>query len=279
MTKQELFQQIKAKKSFLCIGLDTDFNKIPEHLKNHDCPVFEFNKAIIDSTHQMTVAYKLNAAFYECRGSEGLNDLAWTVEYLHSIHPEIMVIVDAKRGDIGNTSTMYAKYAFEYLDADALTIAPYMGEDSVTPFLAYPGKWSILLALTSNEGSFDFQLLEDCEGMKFYEHVLTTSQRWPNASSENMMYVVGATRADELENIRQIVPNHFLLVPGVGKQGGSLEEVARYGLNGNCGLLVNSSRGIIFASKGEDFAEAAQAAAHAVQTEMETYLREARLID
>ena len=273
MTKDynQLFEQIKAKKSFLCVGLDSDIAKIPAHLLGEDDPVFAFNRAIIDATADVAVAYKPNIAFYESRGVEGWRSLERTMEYLHTNYPEIFTIADAKRGDIGNTSRMYAKAFLETLDFDSITVAPYMGEDSVTPFLEYPGKWVILLALTSNKGAFDFQFFEE-EGEKLYERVLRKSQEWGDAS--RMMYVVGATKADMLEGIRRIVPDHFLLVPGVGAQGGSLEEVAKYGMNARCGLLVNSSRGIIFADHTENFAARAGEEARKLQRDMERLLAE-----
>ncbi len=271
MNYTQLFEQIKKKKSFLCVGLDSDIAKIPAHLLTAEDPVFEFNKAIIDATAAVTIAYKPNIAFYESRGVEGWLSLEKTVEYIKQNYPEIFTIADAKRGDIGNTSQMYAKAFLETLNFDSITVAPYMGEDSVTPFLQYEGKWVILLALTSNKGAFDFQFF-DSEGEKLYEKVLKKSQDWGNA--EKIMYVVGATKADMLEGIRKIVPDHFLLVPGVGAQGGSLEEVARYGMNAHCGLIVNSSRGIIFADKTEHFAVRAGEEARKLQKDMERLLKE-----
>lgn len=274
MTKKELIQNIQTKKSFLCIGLDTDINKIPRHLLEKEDPIFEFNKAIIDATHDLCVAYKPNTAFYESRGAEGWKSLEKTMQY---IPDNIFTIADAKRGDIGNTSGMYAKAFFEQMNFDSITVAPYMGEDSVTPFLAYKNKWVILLALTSNKGANDFQTsitLHGGEGKEetkhLFEQVLETSQQW--ADDQNMMYVVGATKAKMLKQVREIVPNHFLLIPGVGEQGGSLEEVAKAGINEDCGLLVNSSRGIIYAGDGEDFAEKARAAAQTLQKEMQSFL-------
>lgn len=275
MDYNQLFEQIKKKKSFLCVGLDSDLAKIPAHLSGAEDPVFEFNKAIIDATADVTVAYKPNIAFYESRGVEGWLSLEKTVKYIKSHYPEIFTIADAKRGDIGNTSQMYAKAFLQTLDFDSITVAPYMGEDSVTPFLQYEGKWVILLALTSNKGAFDFQFFES-EGEKLYEKVLKKSQDWGNA--QNMMYVVGATKADMLGDIRKIVPDHFLLVPGVGAQGGSLEEVAKYGMNAHCGLLVNSSRGIIFADKTENFASRAGEEARKLQQDMERLLKEGKVI-
>ncbi len=271
MNKDELFRSIKEKRSFLCVGLDTDIRKIPEHLKNHSDPVFSFNKEIIDATARYTVAYKPNLAFYESLGWQGWQSLEKTVRYVRENHPGTFLIADAKRGDIGNTSGLYARAFFDKLGFDAVTVAPYMGEDSVKPFMEYPGRWVILLALTSNKGASDFQYIENKEtGDRLFENVLKTSQNW--GTSENMMYVAGATRAEELKEIRKIVPGHFLLVPGVGAQGGSLEEVARNGMNSQCGLLVNSSRGIIYASSGEDFARKAGEAARKIQKEMEDLL-------
>lgn len=267
MTKEELFNQIKQKNSYLCIGLDTDLSKIPSHLLEKEDPIFEFNKAIIDATKDLCVAYKPNIAFYEALGENGWNSLRKTIEY---IPQEIFTIADAKRGDIGNTSNYYAKAFFESFDFDSITVAPYMGEDSVKPYLEYSGKWTILLALTSNAGAFNFQTLETQNGTKVYEEVLKQSSSW--GSSENLMYVVGATKASYIEEIRRIVPDNFLLVPGVGAQGGSLEEVTAAGMNKYCGLLINSSRGIIYASKEEDFAEAARHSAQLIQKEMASYL-------
>lgn len=278
MTKQELFENIQRKKSFLCVGLDTDVNKIPEHLFDEsEDSIFEFNKAIIDATADLCVAYKPNLAFYESLGLEGWEVLERTVDYIRENYPDQFIIADAKRGDIGNTSAMYARTFFGNMDFDSVTVAPYMGEDSVTPFLTYEGKWVTLLALTSNKGAFDFQLMKDkATGDLLYEKVLKTSLNW--GTDENMMYVVGATKAEMLTNVRAIVPDHFLLVPGVGAQGGSLEEVAKYGLNSTCGLLVNSSRQIIYASSEKDFAGAARTEALRVQTEMEFILNQAELI-
>jgi len=278
MTKQELFENIQRKKSFLCVGLDTDVNKIPEHLfDDSEDPIFEFNKAIIDATADLCVAYKPNLAFYESLGLEGWEILERTVDYIRENYPDQFIIADAKRGDIGNTSAMYARTFFGNMDFDSVTVAPYMGEDSVTPFLTYEGKWVTLLALTSNKGALDFQLMKDkATGDLLYEKVLKTSSTW--GTDENMMYVVGATKAEMLTDVRAIVPEHFLLVPGVGAQGGSLEEVAKYGLNSTCGLLVNSSRQIIYASSEKDYAEAARAEAQRVQTEMEFILNQAELI-
>ena len=266
MTKTELFEQIKKKESFLCIGLDTDPNKIPAHLLYEEDPIFAFNKEIIDATADLCVAYKPNTAFYESLGVKGWIALAKTVHYIRTHYPEQFIITDAKRGDIGNTSAMYAKTFLEELDVDAVTVAPYMGEDSVTPFLTYENKWVVLLALTSNKGSFDFQLLKDDKGVQLFEKVLTKSQEW--ADDQNMMYVVGATQGKAFETIRKHVPNHFLLVPGVGAQGGSLQDVCKYGMNSECGLLVNSSRGIIYADSTVDFAEGARNAARTLQIQM-----------
>jgi len=278
MTKQDLFENIQRKKSFLCVGLDSDVNKIPEHLFDEsEDPIFEFNKAIIDATADLCVAYKPNLAFYESIGLEGWDILERTVEYIRTNYPDQFIIADAKRGDIGNTSAMYARTFFGNMNFDAVTVAPYMGEDSVTPFLTYGDKWVILLALTSNKGAFDFQFNESKEtGERLFETVLKTSQKWGN--DENMMYVVGATKAEMLSDIRKIIPNHFLLVPGVGAQGGSLQDVAKYGMNNTCGLLVNSSRQIIYASSEADYAQQARAEATKVQLEMEHLLSQAELI-
>ena len=270
MNRSELVNQIKTKRSFLCVGLDTDLKKMPEHLLKEEDPIFAFNKAIIDATADYCVSYKPNLAFYEAFGVKGLISFEKTIKYLKDNYPNHFIVADAKRGDIGNTSTMYARTFFDEYDVDSLTVAPYMGEDSVTPFLGYEGKWVILLALTSNKGSHDFQLTEDNNGERLFEKVLRTSQNWGNA--DNMMYVVGATQGRMFEDIRKIVPNHFLLVPGVGAQGGSLEEVCKYGMNKDCGLLVNSSRGIIYASKGEDFAEQAAKNAKELQQQMDKEL-------
>jgi len=266
MTRAELVAQIKAKKSFLCVGLDTDLDKIPKHLLDCEDPIFEFNKQIIDATKDLCVAYKPNLAFYESLGIKGWQSLQKTLDY---IPKDIFTIADAKRGDIGNTSSMYAKAFFENMDFDSVTVAPYMGKDSVQPFFVYENKWVILLALTSNVGGKDFQLIES-DGKPLYQQVLETSSEW--GTDANMMYVVGATRADWLGEIRKTIPNHFLLVPGVGAQGGSLEEVAKYGMNKDCGLLVNSSRGIIYASSGTDFAEAAREKAKELQEQMKQEL-------
>ena len=266
MNRKQLIEEIFSKKSFLCVGLDTDTKKIPEHLLNTDDPIFEFNRAIIDATAPYCVAYKPNLAFYESAGLKGMAAFERTIAYLTEVYPNHFVIADAKRGDIGNTSSMYARTFFEEYRLDAVTVAPYMGEDSVMPFLEYAGKWVILLALTSNKGSRDFQLTADAKGERLFEKVLQTSQHWGN--DENMMYVVGATQGKMFEDIRRIVPNHFLLVPGVGVQGGSLHEVCRFGLNKDCGLLVNSSRGIIYADNTPAFASAAAEKARELQQEM-----------
>ena len=274
MTREELINAIQKKQSFLCVGLDSDINKIPQHLRNEEDAIFLFNKAIIDATLPYTVAYKPNLAFYESAGIKGLMQLKKTMDYLHSLDDKVFTIADAKRGDIGNTSQQYAK---AFLDPqgdfnfDAITVAPYMGADSVQPFMVYPDKWVIVLALTSNKGAYGFQLTTDAEGSPLYQRVLETSRQW-GGNDDNMMYVVGATKAEMLSDVRRIVPGAFLLVPGVGAQGGSLEEVCRYGLNKDCGLLVNSSRGIIYASNGEDFAEAAAREAQKLQQQMAAVL-------
>ena len=284
MTREELIQQIRQKQSFLCVGLDTDLDKMPTCLDekvrkdfDEDEQIFgkllTFNAAIIDATAPYCVAYKPNLAFYEAYGLEGMAAFECTIDYLQEHYPDHFIIADAKRGDIGNTSKMYAKTFFEGYNVDALTVAPYMGEDSVTPFLGYDGKWVILLALTSNKGSHDFQLTEDTHGERLFEKVLKTSQQW--GTEENMMYVVGATQGQMFEDIRRLAPNHFLLVPGVGAQGGSLQEVCRYGMTKDCALLVNSSRGIIYASHGEDFAEVAAQKASELQQEMAEELKKA----
>ena len=275
MNKQELFENIKRKQSFLCVGLDTDIKKIPGHLLKEEDPIFAFNKAIIDATAPYCIAYKPNLAFYESMGVKGWIAFEKTVEYIKKNYPDQFIIADAKRGDIGNTSAMYARTFFEELDIDAVTVAPYMGEDSVTPFLTYEKKWVILLALTSNKGSHDFQLTEDKEGERLFEKVLRKSQEW--ADDKNMMYVVGATQGKMFEDIRKIVPNHFLLVPGIGAQGGSLEEVCRYGMTPECGLIVNSSRAIIYADKSETFAETAGKEAQKVQQQMAEQLLNASI--
>lgn len=270
MTRQELIRNIKTKRSFLCVGLDTDLKKVPAHLLNEEDPIFAFNKAIIDATAAYCVAYKPNLAFYEAFGVKGLMAFEKTVKYIQENYPDQFIIADAKRGDIGNTSAMYARTFFEEYNLDSVTVAPYMGEDSVTPFLGYDGKWVILLALTSNKGSHDFQLTESTDGEKLFQKVLRKSQEW--AGNDQMMYVVGATQGQAFEEIRKIVPDHFLLVPGVGAQGGSLSEVCKYGMTQDCCLLVNSSRAIIYADNTENFANAAAEAAKAVQEEMEAEL-------
>lgn len=266
MERKQLIEQIFTKKSFLCVGLDTDLNKVPKFLLNEEDPIFSFNKAIIDATAPYSIAYKPNLAFYECYGLKGMEAFEKTITYLKENYPHHFIIADAKRGDIGNTSKMYAQTFFREYNVDALTIAPYMGEDSVKPFLEYEGKWVILLALTSNKGSHDFQLFEDKEGMRLFEQVLTKSQKW--GTTENLMFVVGATQGSLFADIRKLAPNSFLLVPGVGAQGGSLQEVCKYGMNKDCGLLVNSSRGIIYASSDENFAEIAGEKAKELQQEM-----------
>jgi orotidine-5'-phosphate decarboxylase len=275
MNHLQLFNNIVQKRSFLCVGLDSEIEKIPSFLKKLKDPVFEFNKRIIDATERYAVAYKPNVAFYESLGSDGWISLEKTVKYIRKMYPEIFIIADAKRGDIGNTSKMYAKAFLENMPFDAVTVAPYMGEDSVSPFLSYNEKWVVLLALTSNKGADDFQY-HDEDGIKLFERVLTVSQKW--GTINNLMYVVGATRAEMLKDIRKIVPDHFLLVPGVGAQGGSLSEVANYGMTNKCGLLVNSSRGIIFADSTENFAKVAAEKAKEMQVEMERYLSERNLL-
>ena len=270
MNRIELIEQIKTKKSFLCVGLDTDLKKIPQHLLNENDAIYTFNKNIIDATAPYCVAYKPNLAFYEAFGVKGMIAFEKTINYLNKYYPNHFIIADAKRGDIGNTSKMYARTFFEEYDVDALTVAPYMGEDSVTPFLGYDGKWVILLALTSNKGSNDFQLTTDTEGERLFDKVIRKSQQWGNI--DNMMYVVGATQGKMFEDIRKVAPESFLLVPGVGAQGGSLEEVCRYGMTKDCGLLVNSSRGIIYASDGEDYAEVAAQKAKELQEQMASEL-------
>jgi len=283
MNREELFNLIKRKKSYLCVGLDSDIDKIPEHLKLMKDPVYEFNKAIIDATLPYAVAYKPNVAFYESRGAEGWVSLEKTINYLNGFKDEVFTIADAKRGDIGNTSRMYAKTFFEHLNFDSITVSPYMGSDSIEPFLEFKDKWVIVLALTSNQGSNDFQMMKQSYGdtlekfgirsifrKKLYEKVISVSQNW--GTTDNLMYVVGATKSEYLTGVRVVAPDHFLLVPGVGAQGGSLEEVAAYGMNDRCGILVNSSRGIIFASKEKDFAEVAATKAQELQQKMEKSL-------
>jgi orotidine-5'-phosphate decarboxylase len=269
MKVNDLIHQIRVKKSFLCIGLDVDLSKIPQHLLELEDPIFEFNKAIIDATHDLCVSYKPNTAFYEAYGIKGWQSLQKTINYINKNYPEIFTIADAKRGDIGNTSTMYAKAFFEDLNFDSVTVAPYMGKDSVEPFLDFENKHTIILALTSNEGAFDFQT-KNVDGKELYKVVIETSKTWKNA--QNLMYVIGATKAEYFEEIRKIIPNSFLLVPGVGAQGGSLQEVCKYGMNDTIGLLINSSRGIIYASNGLDFAEKARNEARKMQMEMEVIL-------
>ncbi|MCD8030648.1 MAG: orotidine-5'-phosphate decarboxylase [Bacteroides sp.] len=271
MNKQQLIENIKRKRSFLCVGLDTDIKKIPVHLLTEEDPIFAFNKAIIDATADLCIAYKPNLAFYESLGVKGWIAFEKTVKYLREVYPDQFIIADAKRGDIGNTSEMYARSFFDELDIDSVTVAPYMGEDSVKPFLIYPDKWVILLALTSNKGSQDFQLTADANGERLFEKVLRKSQEW--ADDQQMMYVVGATQGQAFEEIRRIVPDHFLLVPGVGAQGGSLAEVCKYGMNPSCGLIVNSSRAILYADNSERFSEAAREEAANVQQEMEQELK------
>ncbi len=275
MDKKQLFENIKAKKSFLCVGLDTDIKKIPQHLLKEEDPIFSFNKAIIDATAPYCIAYKPNLAFYESMGVKGWISFEKTIKYLNENYPNHFIIADAKRGDIGNTSAMYARTFFEEMNIDSVTVAPYMGEDSVSPFLTYPNKWVILLALTSNKGSHDFQLTADSNGERLFEKVLRQSQNWGN--DENMMYVVGATQGKMFEDIRKVAPNHFLLVPGIGAQGGSLEEVCKYGMNSTCGLIVNSSRAIIYADSTENFAKVAAEKAKEVQQQMEAELAKASL--
>jgi len=271
MTRNDLYQQILQKKSYLCVGLDSDYSKIPAHLLNLSDPVFEFNRSIIDATASYTVAYKPNLAFYESRGVEGLISLKKTVDYCHENYPDIFLIADAKRGDIGNTAEMYAKSIFEYFGFDSVTLSPYMGKDSIEPFLKYTDKWVIVLALTSNPGAFDFQLIKNAEtGRQLFEDVLYTSASW--GTPDNTMFVVGATKSSFFTQVRQIVPDHFLLVPGVGAQGGSLEDISLSAMNSQVGLLVNSSRGILFASKGEDFASKAAREAQKMQSEMSHWL-------
>ncbi len=276
MTRQELIENIKRKKSFLCVGLDTDIKKIPRHIAEGENPIFTFNKAIIDATAEFCVAYKPNLAFYESFGAEGWVALEQTVKYLRDIYPDQFIIADAKRGDIGNTSQLYARSFFEHLGVDAITVAPYMGQDSVSPFLGYPGKWVILLALTSNKGSHDFQLIKDSEGTPLFEKVITTSQQW--AGTDEMMYVVGATQGKMFEAIRKVAPDSFLLVPGVGAQGGSLEDVCEYGMTDDCGLLVNSSRGIIYSSTETDFAIKAGDEASKLRDQMAEQLKKHGII-
>jgi len=270
MNKAALLEQIKSKRSVLCVGLDTDLEKIPQHLLKEDDPVFAFNKAVIDATAAFTVAYKPNIAFYESMGVKGWQSLEKTIQYLDEKYPEIFTIADAKRGDIGNTSKMYAKAFFENMNFDSVTVAPYMGEDSVTPFLEFPNKWVILLGLTSNKGAFDFQFIENAEGEVLFESVVKKAQEW--ATADQLMFVLGATKTEHLARLRAIAPDHFFLVPGVGAQGGSLEEVLKQATNKDYGVLVNSTRGIIYKSNGLDFAQAAGSAASTLQQEMERLL-------
>lgn len=271
MKRLDLVDQIRLKKSFLCVGLDPDINKLPKHLLGEKNPILEFNKTIIDATAPYTVAYKPNLAFYECEGTLGMEAFEGTVKYIQEKYPEIFIIADAKRGDIGNTAKMYARALFDRAGVDAVTVAPYMGEDSVTPFLEYDGKWTILLALTSNKGSQDFQMIKDENGHRIFERVLKRAQRWGNPT--NLMFVIGATQGQYIADVRKVAPRNFLLVPGVGAQGGSLEEVAEYGMIDECGLLVNSSRGIIYASADEQFADKAAEKAKALADEMSVLLQ------
>lgn len=271
MNRHQLFDQIRQKRSFLCVGLDPDIKKIPEHLLRTDDPLFDFCRGIVDATAPYCVAYKPNLAFFEAQGEAGWQSFEKTVAYIRESYPEQFIIADAKRGDIGNTSAMYARSFFEQSGVDALTVAPYMGRDSVEPFLGYDGRWVVLLALTSNQGSTDFQMLELADGERLFERVLRTSSQW--ADADHMMYVVGATRGSLIGDVRKIVPESFLLIPGVGAQGGSLEDVCRYGMNDLCGLLVNSSRGIIYASSGSDFADAAAEKARGLRDEMDAHLK------
>lgn len=277
MTAHQLFEKIKEKKSFLCIGLDTDLNKLPKILLEHEYPIFEFNRQIIEATVEYTIAYKPNLAFYEMHGAAGWISLEMTVNYLREFHPGVFIIADAKRGDIGNTSGMYAKAFFEKTDFDAVTVSPYMGSDSVIPFLEYKNKWIIILGLTSNKGAEDFQYFKDQNSNRMlFEQVLKTCSTW--GTTDNTMFVVGATKAEMLKKVRDIVPNHFLLIPGIGAQGGSLEEVAKYGLNKKCGLIVNSSRAIIYADCTNDFAKVASIKAKEVQQEMKELLKKNKLV-
>ncbi|MBQ1275738.1 MAG: orotidine-5'-phosphate decarboxylase [Flavobacteriales bacterium] len=276
MNYAQLVSQIKQKKSFLCVGLDPDINKIPQHLLSSQDPLYEFSREIVDATAAYAVAYKPNIAFYEAQGWKGMLSFEKTIEYIRRNYPDIFIIADAKRGDIGNTSAMYARTFFQTMDCDAVTVAPYMGSDSVRPFLEFDNKWVILLALTSNAGAADFQFTESTDGTLLYEKVIKTSQEW--ASHEQLMYVTGATKAEYFTRIRELAPRHFLLVPGVGAQGGSLEDVCRYGLTEDCGLLINSSRGIIYASHGEDYASVAGNEARKIQTQMEKILTDSHII-
>ena len=276
MNAEELFRNIQRKKSYLCVGLDTDYKKIPKMLLDHEYPVFEFNKRIIDATAELAVAYKPNLAFYESLGAAGYMSLEMTITYLRKHYPDLFIIADAKRGDIGNTSRMYAHTYFNTLDCDAITLSPYMGQDSISPFLELDGKWAILLALTSNEGSADFQQVEMPDGQVFYEHVIKKTSSWGTVN--NLMYVVGATKAGMFSRIRKLIPEHFLLVPGVGSQGGSIQQVARHGLNDQCGLLVNASRSILYADVTNRFEEAAHQEAYRLQQQMEQTLAARELL-
>jgi len=271
MNSQDLFKNIQKKRSFLCVGLDTDLNKIPEYLLSKEDPIFEFNKRIVEATAPFTIAYKPNLAFYEFQGAQGWISLQKTVKFIRTNYPDIFLIADAKRGDIGNTSKMYAKAFFHHFGFDAITLSPYMGQDTVTPFLAFEGKWVVMLGLTSNESAAELQMLPLADGKRLFEHVIETSMHWGHEN--NMMYVVGATKAQMLADVRKIVPHHFLLIPGVGEQGGSLEEVVEFGMNSQCGLIVNSSRGIIYADHTQRFAEAAAAKAEDLQQQMEGHLK------
>lgn len=277
MTPEQLFEQIRKKKSFLCVGLDSEMTKIPEHLLSKEDPIFEFNKAIVDATHDFAIAFKPNLAFYEVHGASGWTSLIKTIKYIRKYYPDLFIIADAKRGDIASTARMYAKAYFNSMNCDAVTVSPYLGQDSVTPYLSHEGKWTILLAITSNDSFADFQLIENKEtGNKIFEDVVLKSMHW--GSDANMMYVVGATHPEYFASVRKLVPDHFLLVPGVGEQGGSLATVAEKGLNHRCGLIVNSSRGIIYADITGKFADAARQRAHKLQKEMETILSQAKLI-
>jgi orotidine-5'-phosphate decarboxylase len=276
MTAEELYRNIQQKKSYLCVGLDTDYKKIPRMLLDHEYPVYEFNKRIIDATAEVAIAYKPNLAFYESLGAAGYMSLEMTITYLREHHPDMFIIADAKRGDIGNTSRMYAHSYFHTLDCDAITLSPIMGHDSIAPFLEADGKWAILLALTSNDGAADFQQLKLEDGERFFERVISTSATW--GTINNLMYVVGATRATILSEVRKLIPNHFLLVPGIGQQGGSLGEVAKHGMNDRCGMIVNASRSILYADVTNRFEEAARDEAYRLQQEMELSLRERGLI-
>mgnify|MGYP006282519591 FL=1 len=277
MDTQKLLSEIQRKKSYLCIGLDSDFDKLPTHLKKEKDPIFAFNKAIVDETHDTAVAYKINTAFYEALGSQGWESLYQTAHYIKKQHPDIFLIADAKRGDIGNTAKMYAKAFFEQMPFDAVTVAPYMGRDSIDPFLGFPGKWVIVLGLTSNQGAYDFQFFySEQENQFLFEKVISTTCSW--STEDNMMFVFGATKVEELKNIRKIIPNHFLLVPGIGAQGGSLEDVSAHGLNQQCGLLINSSRSIIFGDSSEQFSATARRKAKELQEKMSSLLKENHII-